>query len=339
MGDTIEYCSKFVPRFNPISITGYHAREGGANAIQEVAYTLAAGMTYVDVMLARGMQVDAFAPRLSFHFTSQRNLFEEVCKIRAARRLWAKIIKDRYGSDNPKSQMMRFFNGGSGASLSHEEPLNNIIRGTLQCLAGVLAGAQACHVPSYDEAYSIPTEESALLSLRVQQIIAHESGVTDVIDPLGGSYYIEYLTNKIEEEVLSLLNYIEQKGGYVTLIENGEIRQSIIDSAYEMQLKIESGEKIIVGENAFKVEKGEKSTIKGSQKENADIFDHQIRRLATIKANRDEMAVRKSLELLRNDAEGQTNLMPSIISAVRNMATLGEIIQVLKEVFGEYRQQ
>ena len=291
IGDTIEYCSQYVPKFDPISITGYHAREAGANAVQEVAYTLLAGMTYVDMMLARGMGVDSFASRLSFHFTSQRNIFEEICKIRAARRLWAKIVKERYGSNNPKSQMMRYFNGGSGASLSHEEPLNNIIRGTLQCLAGVLAGAQACHVPSYDEAYTIPTEESALLSLRVQQIIAHESGAADVIDPLGGSYFIESLTDKIEDEVNKLLEKIESRGGYVAAIESGEIRQSIIDSAYAIQLQVEDGAKIIVGENAFKIERTTRQVVEGTQKDNTEILQRQIARLERIKVSRDNQAV------------------------------------------------
>ena len=204
IGDVIDYCNQYVPRFNPISITGYHAREAGASAVQEVAFTLAAGIAYVDTMLARGMDVDSFAPRLSFHFSSQRDLFEEICKIRAARRLWARVMHDRFGSNNSRSQMLRFFNGGSGAALTYEEPLNNIVRGTLQCLAGVLAGAQACHVPSYDEAYSIPSEESALLSVRIQQIIAYESGVTNVIDPLGGSYFIETIGYADGTDVVAL---------------------------------------------------------------------------------------------------------------------------------------
>lgn len=338
IGDVIEYCNQSVPRFNPISITGYHAREAGASAVQEVAFTLAAGIAYVDTMLARGMDIDSFAPRLSFHFSSQRDLFEEICKIRAARRLWAKIIHDRFGSNNPRSQMLRFFNGGSGATLTYDEPLNNIIRGTLQCLAGVLAGAQACHVPSYDEAHSIPSEASALLSLRTQQIIAYESGVMNVIDPLGGSYFVEMLTNKLESEVRELLKKIDERGGYVAAIERGEIRKAIIDRADELQKKVESGERLFVGVNAFKVEQksGQKS-IKESQTDNQSILGQQVQRLQKTKSHRNEQKVKEALIALQDSAQKNVNLMPAILEAVRRLATLGEIIGVLKGVFGEYK--
>jgi methylmalonyl-CoA mutase N-terminal domain/subunit len=340
IGDIIEFCNQSVPRFNPISITGYHAREAGASAIQEVAYTLAAGIAYVNTMLARGMGIDSFAPRLSFHFSSQRDLFEEICKIRAARRLWAKIIHERFGSNNPRSQMLRYFNGGSGATLTYEEPLNNIIRGSLQCLAGVLAGAQACHVPSYDEAYSIPSEESALLSVRTQQIIAYESGVTNVIDPLGGSYFVETLTNKLESEIQTLLEKIDQKGGYVAAIERGEIRNSIIDRAFELQKKVESGERVFVGVNAFTVEhRSDQRRIKVNQTGNQKILNRQMFRLQKVKSHRNEQKVKEALGLLQDSAPKDMNLMPPILEAVRQLATLGEIIGVLKGVYGEYRDQ
>jgi methylmalonyl-CoA mutase N-terminal domain/subunit len=340
IGDIIDYCNQYVPRFNPISITGYHAREAGASAVQEIAFTLAAGIAYVDTMLARGMDIDSFAPRLSFHFSSQRDLFEEICKIRAARRLWAKIMHERFGSTNPRSQMLRFFNGGSGATLTYDEPLNNVVRGTLQCLAGVLAGAQACHVPSYDEAYSIPSEESALLSVRIQQIIAYESGVPNVIDPLGGSYYVETLTNKLESEIQVLMRKIDEKGGYVAAIEKGEIRNSIIDRAYELQKKVESGERIFVGVNAFTIEHRHVETrAKRFQNDNQRILQRQVKRLNKVKSRRNEQVVKKALVFLQDSASKQDNLMPPILDAVRKLATLGEIIDVLKSIYGEYKDQ
>lgn len=340
IGDIIDYCQLNVPKFNPISITGYHAREAGASAVQEIAYTLSAGIAYVETMLARGMDVDLFAPRLSFHFSMQRDLFEEICKIRAARRLWAKIIRDRFGSNNPRSQMLRFFNGGSGASLTYDEPLNNIIRGTLQCLAGVLGGAQACHVPSYDEAYSIPSEESALISLRIQQILAHESGITNVIDPLGGSYYIEALTNQLEKESMELIEKIDTSGGYIALIEKGTIRNSIIDRAFELQKKLESGERIFVGMNAFIMENNPQTENEQKLTENnKKALKQQQLRLKAIKSKRNNEKVTNALEMLKLNLSQQANLMPFILEAVRNQATLGEIIGVMKSTYGEYSQQ
>jgi len=336
IADIIAYSYQKVPRFNPISITGYHAREAGASAVQEIAYTLSAAITYVELMRGRGIQVDTFAPRLSFHFSSQRDFFEEVCKIRAARRLWAKIMTERFKAKDPRSQLMRYFNGGSGASLAHAEPMNNVIRGTLQCLAGVLAGAQACHVPSYDEAYKIPSEEAALLSVRTQQIIAYESNIPSVVDPLGGSYFIESLTDQIESEVAQLMEQVEARGGLVAGIENGEIREAIMARAYELQKQIERGDRVIVGVNAFVGDQSQTS-VPAVPARDSELVEKQIAGLKKVKARRDAGRVDRSLAELRQVAQGDENLMPPIMEAVRAHATVGEITAVLKEVFGTYR--
>jgi len=336
VGDVIAYCHEHIPRFNPISITGYHAREAGANAVQEIAYALAAGATYIELMLRRGMAVDAFAPRLSFHFSCQRDFFEEVCKVRAARRLWARLMRDRFGAQNPRSQMMRFFNGGSGVSLTHAEPLNNIVRGTLQCLAGVFAGAQACHVPSFDEAYAIPSEQAALVSLRTQQIIAYETGVTNVVDPLGGSYFVEALTDRLETEIEALFNQIEKRGGLVAAIETGEARRAILERAYAIERQMESGERVIVGTNAFAVGTNA-AEMPPLPLRDPTVLTRQVASLGRIKRERDAGRVGAALVAVRVAAAGQDNLMPPVLEAVRAHATIGEIVAVLREVFGEYR--
>ena len=337
VGDVIDYCHKNLPHFNPISITGYHAREAGADAIQEVAYALGAASTYVDMMMGRGLSVDEFAPRLSFHFSSQRDLFEEVCKIRAARRIWARMMRDKFGAKSPLSQRMRYFNGGSGASLTHAEPLNNIVRGTLQCLAGVLAGAQAAHVPSYDEAYSIPSEKAALISVRTQQIIAHESGVPNVIDPLAGSYFVESLTSRLEEAIEALMREIEDTGGLVAAIERGEIQGRIAERAYEMERELETGSRPIVGLNAFASDES-KLDIPPIRSMDATTRERQVERLAAVKAGRDQARVDAAIDALRRAASGDENVVPSVIEAVRADATVGEITDVFRSVFGDYRK-
>jgi methylmalonyl-CoA mutase N-terminal domain/subunit len=336
IADIITYCNQNVPHFNPISITGYHAREAGASAVQEVAYALAAAKTYVETMLARGVDIDSFAPRLSFHFSSQRDLFEEVCKIRAARRLWARIMRDQFGARDSRSMMMRYFNGGSGASLTYAEPLNNIIRGTLQCLAGVLAGAQACHVPSYDEAYSIPSEEAALLSVRTQQIIGYESGVVSVADPLGGSYFVEDLTNRLEAKIEQLIEEIDSAGGLVAAIEKGSIQAAIRERAYQMERQLESGERTVVGVNAFTARDRERS-VPPLPPRDPKVLERRVAHLKRVKAERDPDRLEASLRGLRAAAERDDNLMSPILEAVRVSATVGEIVQVLRGVFGEYR--
>lgn len=335
IGDVITFCLEGAPRFKPISITGYHAREAGASAVQEIAYALAAAITYVETLKARGLDVDSFAHRLSFHFASQRDLFEEVCKIRAARRLWARLMRDRFGAKDPRSQMLRFFNGCSGASLSHAEPLNNIVRGTLQCLAGVLAGAQATHVPSYDEAYTIPSEESALISLRTQQIIAYESGVTDVIDPLGGSYYVEALTDQLEQEIEATIQQLEAGGGIVAAIERGDIQRAILERAYRMQRQIAAGERKIVGSNVFAQD--EALEIPAIPGRNSSVLPRQIEQLHAAKKQRDETGVEQALMQVGACARAEGNLMLPILEAVRANATVGEITGVLRAVFGGYR--
>jgi methylmalonyl-CoA mutase N-terminal domain/subunit len=336
IADIISFCYEYVPRFNPISITGYHVREAGANAIQEIAYALSAAIVYVETMLTRGVDVDDFAPRLSFHFSSQRDLFEEVCKIRAARRLWARTMRERFGAKDPRAMTLRYFNGSSGVSLSRTEPLNNIIRGTLQCLAGVLAGAQACHVPSYDEAFSIPSEEAALISVRTQQIIAHESGVADVIDPLGGSFFVEKLTNTLEDEIGKLMTQIEESGGLVAAIERGEIQSAILNEAYNLEQKIERGEHVIVGHNAFSAEGEAAASPVLPDREKVNLR-RKIESLQKTKSERGASGVESALEDVRAAAGGGSNLLPPILHAVRADATVGEISNVLRSVFGDYR--
>jgi methylmalonyl-CoA mutase N-terminal domain/subunit len=334
--DIIEYCTAELPRFNPISVTGYHVREAGATAVQEAAYALAAAVTYVQQALARGIDIDVFAPQLSFHFSMARDFFEEIAKIRACRRLWARMMKERFGARDHRSLRMRYFNGGSGTWLTAEEPLNNIIRGTLQCLAGVLAGAQATHVPSYDEAYSIPSEESASVALRTQQVIAFESGVTRTVDPLGGSYYVESITNRFEQSVAEMMAQIEDTGGLVAAIERGDPQKAILDCAYEIERAMNAGERIVVGANAFR---SETSRVEiPVQKRDPKITERQIARLTQVKAERDETAVEQTLQKLENAAAGNGNLLPYVLEAVKAYATLGEITQILRNRFGTYQE-
>lgn len=334
--DIIEFCHARMPHFNPISITGYHVREAGASAVQEVAYTLSTAITYVEEVLARGIDIDDFAPRLSFHFSMSSDFLEEIAKIRACRRLWARIMRERFGAKDPRSQKMRFFNGGSGTWLTAEEPLNNIVRGTLQCLAGVLAGAQACHVPAYDEAYAIPSEASALLALRTQQIIAYETGMARTVDPLGGSYYLESLTNLLEDKVEELIIDIENRGGFVVYLERGEPQKAILDRAYEIERKIASGERVVVGVNAFRAERG--AGQMELEERDPLVVSRQIARLKQVKAQRDEASVQRALEELRSAAESHENIMPPVLAAVKTYATVGEVMDVLREVFGGYKE-
>ncbi|HZC99585.1 MAG TPA: methylmalonyl-CoA mutase family protein [Actinomycetes bacterium] len=341
-GDIIAFCYRQVPKFNPISVTGYHSREAGCNAIQEIAFALLAAIEYVEHTLGRGIRVDEFAPQLSFHFSGQRDLFEEVCKIRAARRLWATIMRDDFGAKDPASMRMRFFCGGSGASLSHAEPLNNVIRGTLQCLAGVLAGAQACHVPSYDEAYAIPSEEAALLSVRTQQIIAYESGVPRVADPLGGSYYVEWLTDRIETEVSALIEKVRASGGLLAALERGKPQEMIRQAAYELQAAEEDGSRLVVGQNHL-VEPGSPAAEPAGRGEEVvgvsrGEADRQADRLRAVLARRDAARVEQALARVRAGAGTGDNVMPAMIDAAKARATIGEMTQVLASVLGRHRE-
>ena len=331
--DTFAYCAKEVPNWNTISISGYHMREAGCTAVQEVAFTLANGIAYVEAALRAGLDVDGFAPRLSFFFNAHLDFFEEVAKFRAARRLWAKIMKERFQAKNPRSIMLRFHTQTAGCTLTAQQPHCNIIRVAWEALAAILGGTQSLHTNSMDEALALPTEQSVQIALRTQQLLAYESGVADTIDPLAGSYYVEYLTNEIEQRASNYIAKIDQIGGAVAAIEKGYIQQEIQESAYRYQKEIERGERIIVGVNRFQIQE---PPLKGLLKVDPRVREVQVKRLAELRATRDQAKAERSLENLRKAAQGEDNLMIPILDAVRNLATLGEICGVLREVFGEY---
>ncbi|ACI17749.1 methylmalonyl-CoA mutase [Coprothermobacter proteolyticus DSM 5265] len=336
IADTIEFCAKEMPKWNPISISGYHIREAGANAVEEIAFTFANAKAYVDAVLKRNISVDDFAGQLSFFFAAHNNLLEEVAKFRAARRLWAKIMKEQYGATKERAMMLRFHTQTAGSTLTAQQPLNNIIRVTLQALAAVLGGTQSLHTNSYDEALSLPTEEAVKVALRTQQILAYESGVADTVDPLGGSYVIEQLTNELEEHIAKELKVIDDMGGAVAAIESGYMQKRIAESAYEYYRGVANGEKVIVGVNKFADSEEDQSfrVLRVDPK----IREEQIASIKAVKSNRDNVKVEKSLEELGKAAATENvNLMPLIIDAVRNRCTLGEIMDTLRDVFGEYR--
>jgi len=330
-----EYCSKEVPKWNTISISGYHIREAGATAVQEVAFTLADGIAYVEAAIEAGLDVDDFAPRLSFFFNAHNDLLEEVAKFRAARRLWARIMKERFNAKNEKSMMLKFHTQTAGSTLTAQQPDNNIVRVTIQTLAAVLGGTQSLHTNSRDEALALPTEESVRIALRTQQIVAYESGVTETIDPLAGSYYIESLTNKIEEEAMNYIKKIDELGGAIKAIESGYIQKEIQDAAYNYQMEIESGKRIVVGVNKFQIEEeGHKDILRVDP----EVERLQREKLKALKEERDNRLVEDVLMKLKEKANTSENLMPYILDAVKAYATLGEICGVLREVFGEYEQ-
>ena len=330
-----EYCSTEVPKWNTISISGYHIREAGSTAAQEVAFTLADGIAYVEAAVEAGLDVDDFAPRLSFFFNAHNDLLEEVAKYRAARRLWAKIMKERFNAKNPKSMMLKFHTQTAGSTLTAQQPDNNIIRVTIQTLAAVLGGTQSLHTNSKDEALALPTEEAVMIALRTQQIVAHESGVTETIDPLAGSYYIESLTDKIEEEAIKYIEKIDELGGAPQAIEKGYIQQEIQNSAYRYQMEIESQDRIVVGMNKFQIEEeGHKDLLKVDP----EVERLQREKLAKLKSERNNEDVENKLKELEAAAKTDANLMPYIIEAVKVYGTLGEICDVLRGVFGEYEQ-
>lgn len=330
-----EYCSKEVPKWNTISISGYHIREAGATAVQEVAFTLADGIAYVEAAIEAGLDVDDFAPRLSFFFNAHNDLLEEVAKFRAARRLWARIMKERFHAKSEKSMMLKFHTQTAGSTLTAQQPDNNIIRVTIQTLAAVLGGTQSLHTNSRDEALALPTEESVRIALRTQQIVAHESGVTETIDPLAGSYYIESLTDKIEEEAMNYINKIDELGGAIKAVEKGYIQKEIQDSAYNYQMEIESQERIVVGVNKFQIEEEEHKDI---LRVDPEVERLQREKLQALKEERDNKLVEDKLMKLKEAANTSENLMPYILETVKAYATLGEICGVLREVFGEYEQ-
>lgn len=333
--DIIFYCKDNLPQWNSISISGYHIREAGATAVQEVAFTLANAITYVQKMVESGADVDDFAGRLSFFFNSHNNFLEEVAKFRAARRLWAKIMKERFNAKKPSSMMLRFHTQTAGCTLTAQQPDNNIIRVTLQALAAVLGGTQSLHTNSRDEAIALPTEDSAQIALRTQQIIAYESGVTDFIDALGGSYAVESLTNEIEKAAVDYIKKIEDMGGVLKAIELGYIQKEIADASYEYQKSIENKEYIVVGVNQFvKDEEPPKNILKVDMEK--ELF--QKNKLKKIKEERDNGIVAQKLEHLKSVARSDDNIMPAMIEAVKAQATLGEISDALREVFGEFKE-
>lgn len=331
--DIFEWCSKSVPKWNTISISGYHIREAGSTAVQEIAFTLSNGKAYVQAALAKGLDINVFGKRLSFFFNAHNNLFEEVAKFRAARKMWASIMKD-LGATDEKAMMLRFHTQTGGATLTAQQPLNNICRVTIQTLAAVLGGTQSLHTNGYDEALSLPTEEAARIALRTQQIVAFESGAPDTVDPLAGSYFVESLTNEVEQKAWELMHKIDAMGGSVSAIEQGFMQDEIAKSAFEYQRNIESGEKIIVGVNKFSVDV--ETPVPGFKIDDS-IRQLQSSRLAELRISRDAQRVTACLQNIKQAAEGTENLMPYVLEAVEAYCTLGEIADVLRQVYGEYR--
>jgi methylmalonyl-CoA mutase N-terminal domain/subunit len=334
--DVIEYCARTLPKLNPISVCGYHMRQAGCDAVQEIALALSNAAAYVQAVVDRGIPVDEFAPQISFNLSTMRDFFEEVAKHRAARRIWARVISERFGSQDPRSCRLRLYSGGDGTSLTAAEPHNNIMRITLQALAIVLSGAQAVHTMSWDEALGLPSEESVLLALRTQQIIAHETGVARTADPLGGSYYLEALTDELDRRASAMMASIEEHGGVLAGIVDGSLEHAIAESAYEQQRQIESGERVIVGVNRFASEddpgaRPQQFTV------GPDVRERQLERLRRVRETRDDRAVRDALSRLEQVARTETNTMPAIIDAVRAYATVGEISRALTTVFGRHQ--
>ncbi|MFZ5915644.1 MAG: acyl-CoA mutase large subunit family protein [Chloroflexota bacterium] len=332
--DTFAYCRDAVPEWNTISISGYHIREAGATAVQELAFTLANAVAYVQAAVDTGLEVDDFAPRLSFFFNAHNHLLEEVAKFRAARRLWARIMRQRFGAQDPRSWMMRFHTQTAGCTLTAQQPENNVVRVTLQALAAVLGGTQSLHTNALDEALSLPTEESVQVALRTQQIIAHESGVADSIDPLAGSYLVEHLTDELERQAEEYIVKIDALGGALAAVENGYLQREIQESAYRYQRAVESGDQVVVGVNRFTTRHSRPPKL---LRVDPAVGQQQAARLAALRQRRDDRRVRAALDDLRATAQGVNNLLPPILAAVEAYATIGEICGLLRQVFGEYR--
>jgi methylmalonyl-CoA mutase N-terminal domain/subunit len=332
--DIFAYCKDRLPHWNTISISGYHMREAGATAVQEVAFTFADAIAYVEAALRAGLRIDDFAPQLTFFFAAQNNLLEEVAKFRAARRLWASLMRDRFGARDPKSMMLRFHTQTAGVALTAQQPMNNVVRVTIQALAAVLGGTQSLHTNSMDEALALPSEEAVQVALRTQQIIAHESGVTDTVDPLAGSFYIESLTNEIEGHARDYLARIDDMGGALAAIEAGFIQREIQESAYRYQKAVETQDQIVVGVNRFQAAEDHKPRL---LRVDESAQAEQIEQLRQLRAERDAAAVERSLAALQAAARGNDNLMPFILNAVEAYATTGEICNTLRRVFGEYQ--
>ena len=333
--DIFSFCAEKVPQWNTISISGYHIREAGSTAVQEVAFTLANGIAYVKAALEAGLDVDTFGPRLSFFFNAHLDFLEEIAKYRAARRLWARIMKERFGAQNPKSMMIRFHTQTAGCTLTAQQPQNNIVRVAFQAMAAVLGGTQSLHTNSMDEALCLPSEEAVQIALRTQQLIAHETGVTDTVDPLAGSYFLEELTREIEARAEAYIKRIDEMGGAPAAIERGYIQREIQESAYRYQREIEESERVVVGVNRFQVEEEKPTNL---LRVDPAVRVSQVERLKQLRGERDGGKVEKNLAVLKRATEGDANVMPPIIDAVKAYATLGEICDVMRGVFGEYQQ-
>jgi len=334
--DVIEFCARHLPLWNPVSISGYHIREAGSNAVQELAFTLADGIAYVESALERGLKVDEFAGRLSFFFACHNDFFEEIAKFRAARRIWARVMQDRFKAKNPRSRWMRMHVQTSGCTLTAQQPVNNAIRTAFQALAAVLGGTQSLHTNSFDEALCLPGEEAVRVALRTQQLIAHETGVADTVDPLGGSFYVEALTNEMEERAMNYIDKIDSMGGVIAGIEKGFFQKEIADSAYKYQKEVERHERTVVGINDYCVEKDWVPI--DLLRIPPHVEKEQLARLERVKEGRNRHKVKQTLDKLFDDADKKQNLMPSIIEALKAYATLGEITEVLRSVYGEYKE-
>ena len=335
VGDMIEWCSQTMPRWHPVSISGYHIREAGSTAAQELAFTLKDGLTYVEQALARGLEVDDFAPRLSFFFNAQIDFFEEIAKYRAARRIWARELKETFGAKNPRSWLMRFHTQTAGVSLTAQQPLNNIVRTTIEALAGVLGGTQSLHTNSYDEALALPTEDAVRIALRTQQIIAHETGVASTADPLGGSYFVEALTDELERQAYEYFAKIDELGGMVAAVKESYPQREIADAAYRLQSEIDEGRRIVVGVNAFTEGDGDQTPI---LRIDPALERKQIDRLQSVRARRESVAVETALATIREQASSGVNLMPALVDAARASVTEGEIVETLQAVWGAYTE-
>jgi len=335
LGDMMQWCTERMPRWHPVSISGYHIREAGSTAAQELAFTLKDGLTYVEQQVARGIDVDDFAPRLSFFFNAHIDFFEEIAKYRAARRIWARELRDAFGARNPRSWLMRFHTQTAGVSLTAQQPLNNVVRTAIEALAGVLGGTQSLHTNSYDEALALPSEEAVRIALRTQQIIAHESGVPATVDPLGGSYFVEALTDRMEALAYEYFAKIDELGGMVEAVKRGFPQREIADAAYELQREIDSGERTVVGVNEYT--DGDDGELEILRIDPA-LERKQIDRVQAVRARRDGAAVERALAELRTAAAGDANLMPNLLDCARVHATEGEIVEALQEVFGTYTE-
>ena len=336
VADMIEWCAGQMPRWHPISISGYHIREAGSTAAQELAFTLKDGLTYVEQAVARGLDVDEFAPRLSFFFNAHIDFFEEIAKYRAARRIWARELRDTFGARDERSLLMRFHTQTAGVSLTAQQPLNNIVRTAIEALAGVLGGTQSLHTNSFDEALALPTEQAVRVALRTQQIIAHETGVTNTVDPLGGSYFVEALTDRMEQQAYEYFAKIDQLGGMVEAVKQGYPQREIADAAFDLQREIEAGERVVVGVNAFTEGDDTDTPI---LRVDPTLEQKQIDRLQAVRATRDSEAVERLMAKISEAAAGETNLMPLLVEAARAHASEGEIVQALQKVWGDYREQ